>query len=255
MATAGPRNEQHCAISSRTSLACRGTITHTGLETPQRTSFGAWAACAPRTSCARRRRTTTRCVRRPLPPHTRANTIHFVPPPTPASITHAQVYVLGALLVARYSGMPYPDFVRARILAPLNMSASTFVPSAAWRSGRLTHTWAANGRRVPFWETDEHVALIAGAGGLISSAEDSVKWLATWLNAGVDPASGARIFSEDVYTALSTAQYVSYGTPIPGHGAGIVGFGLGWYRWAYGDVEVCCGGSLFSAHYLTWHGL
>lgn len=75
-----------------------------------------------------------------------------------------------------YSGKPYTEFVRERILDHLNMTSTTFSPSKAARSGRLAQAWIASGRRIPFWISDEIVELNAGPGGVISSVVDMVSW-------------------------------------------------------------------------------
>lgn len=157
-----------------------------------------------------------------------------------------QMYTLGSYLIAHYAGQPYSEFARDRIFTPLNMSATTFSPSVAQNSGKLTHTWDKDGRRIPLWATDEHTELMAAPAGLISNAEDVVKWLAVWLNKGVEPSSGVRIFPESVYSATTTAQHVVYGSPARGYDSGVVGYGMGWTRWSHGNVDVrfistfCC---------------
>ena len=84
------------------------------------------------------------------------------------------MYMVGAHVVSKFSGMSYQSFVSSRIFAPLNMSSTTFSPSKAAQSGRLTQTWTRDVRRIPFWFSDEVASLFAGAGGIISSAEDMV---------------------------------------------------------------------------------
>ena len=82
--------------------------------------------------------------------------------------------MLGSYIVGKYAGMTYPEFVKARIWDPLNMSATTFYQSEASRHGKLTQTWASNGRRIPIWWNDGQVPMNAGPGGILSSAEDMV---------------------------------------------------------------------------------
>lgn len=83
------------------------------------------------------------------------------------------MYVLGAHLIAMYSGMSYPDFVEARILNPLDMSSTTFYENEA-SSGNLTQAWTSNGRRIPFFISENLVLLNGGPGGVISSSVDMV---------------------------------------------------------------------------------
>jgi CubicO group peptidase (beta-lactamase class C family) len=84
------------------------------------------------------------------------------------------LYVVGALIIDTYAGS-YTDFVRERFFVPLNMSDSTFVPSEANMTGRATQTWTNEGRRVPWWFTDDDYKLSAGPGGVIASAEGLVR--------------------------------------------------------------------------------
>ncbi|KAH9925622.1 beta-lactamase/transpeptidase-like protein [Epithele typhae] len=149
-----------------------------------------------------------------------------------------QMYMLGAHLVAQYSGMSYADFLSTRIFGRLHMNDTTIWLSVAQRSGKLAHSWNKDGRRIPFWFNDGSVIFGAGAGGVISSAEDMVKWLAVWLNKGVDPVSNQMLFPESVYEATTTARWVAKGQPSAPLGASILGYGMGWERWSYGSVDV-----------------
>ncbi|KAI0334281.1 beta-lactamase/transpeptidase-like protein [Cubamyces sp. BRFM 1775] len=149
-----------------------------------------------------------------------------------------QMYMLGAHIIEKYSGLTYSQFVAERLLKPLKMSTSTLSPSEAASSGLLTDTWTKDGRRIPFWFTEEDSRLTAGPGGVISSAEDMVKWLAVWLNKGVHPSSGETLIPRSVYDAVTTARQVVEGCPTKPYGAGIVGYGMGWKRWTYEGIEI-----------------
>lgn len=84
------------------------------------------------------------------------------------------MYTLGSYVIEKYANMPYTSFAEERIFAPLNMSSTTFSPTKAASIGKLTQAWSKSGRLLPFWFTEEVVPLMAGAGGIISSAEDMV---------------------------------------------------------------------------------
>ena len=84
------------------------------------------------------------------------------------------MYMASAHVVARLAGVPYTDFVQSRIIAPLGMNATTYSPSGAEKTGKLTQTWTRGVRRIPYWFPDEVAALFAGPGGAISNAEDMV---------------------------------------------------------------------------------
>ena len=87
-----------------------------------------------------------------------------------------QMYVTAAHIVSTYAGS-FTAFVKERIFEPLNMTSSTYLLSEAVRSGEITQAWTStdNGRRIPHWFDDEVIQLIAGAGGIISSAADMVR--------------------------------------------------------------------------------
>ncbi|KAI1786346.1 beta-lactamase/transpeptidase-like protein [Ganoderma leucocontextum] len=142
-----------------------------------------------------------------------------------------QMYMVGAHIVSELSGVTYQSFVSSRILAPLNMSSTTFSPSEAAKTGRLTQTWTRGVRRIPFWFSNEVADLFAGAGGIISSAEDMTNWLAVLLNEGVDPLTNATIIPPSVFGEMTTARAV-----VSGVAAGplsIMGYGMGWFRVSY----------------------
>ncbi|EJF60227.1 beta-lactamase/transpeptidase-like protein [Dichomitus squalens LYAD-421 SS1] len=149
-----------------------------------------------------------------------------------------QFYVLGAYLVSHYANTSYSDFVERRLFKPLGMTTSTFSPSAANSSGLLTDTWAKFGRQIPFWFDDSVGELKAGAGGVISSAQDMVKWLAVLLNEGQHPATNKTVIPKSVFDAVTTSRWIVSGKPAGPIRDSIVGYGMGWMRSNYGDVEV-----------------
>ncbi len=84
------------------------------------------------------------------------------------------MYMVGARIVEKYAQVPYETFVTSLIFKPLNMTSSTYSPSAAARTCRVTQTWTRGVRRIPYWFSDEVNALFAGPGGAISNVEDMV---------------------------------------------------------------------------------
>ena len=76
-------------------------------------------------------------------------------------------------MVTKYTGS-FENFVRDRIFVPLNMTSTTYLPSEAQDSGKLTQNWGANSRLIPSWFQDDDLELISGAGGVISSTMDMV---------------------------------------------------------------------------------
>lgn len=70
--------------------------------------------------------------------------------------------------------MNYTTYATKRLLQPLGMHATTFSPSEADRTGNLSHAWSSTGRRIPVWSGADAVEMLAGPGGVISSARDMV---------------------------------------------------------------------------------
>jgi CubicO group peptidase (beta-lactamase class C family) len=85
------------------------------------------------------------------------------------------MYIAGSYVVSKLSGMAYRDFVENRIMLPLNMSSSTMHPDRVSESDQFSQTWTPTRRRIPFFMTENTADLIAGAGGVISTAEDMVR--------------------------------------------------------------------------------
>lgn len=84
------------------------------------------------------------------------------------------MYMLASHVIAVLAGMSYPEFTKARIFEPLNMTRTTFSAQEASKDGLLSHAWTKFGRRIPFWSTDDIIAVMAGPGGVISNVEDLV---------------------------------------------------------------------------------
>ncbi|KAI0350602.1 beta-lactamase/transpeptidase-like protein [Trametes cingulata] len=147
-----------------------------------------------------------------------------------------QMFMVGARIIQKYSNTSYDAFVASRIFGRLNMTYSTYSPSKAAQTGLLTQTWTRGVRRIPYWFSDEVNDLFAGPGGAISNAEDMTKWLATLLNAGVDPRTNTTIIPASIFANMTTARAIERGTPSPD--VSITGYGMGWFRFAYKGHDV-----------------
>lgn len=146
-----------------------------------------------------------------------------------------QMYMTAAYIVSKYA-VPYMDFVKERIFKPLNMTSTTFSPKEAIASGKLTHTWTHKGRRIPFWFSEDTIELSSGAGGITSSAEDMVKWLAVLLNQGVHPKTNETIIPRSAFEEVTTAHVITDGKG-PLADLSIAGYGMGWWRQSYRGHE------------------
>jgi CubicO group peptidase (beta-lactamase class C family) len=83
------------------------------------------------------------------------------------------MYIAATAVVQKYAGMPYPEFVTQRIFKPLNMTTTTYFSAHVRKLGLLSQSFGEGSRRIPYW-FDGREDLIAGAGGVLSSAEDMV---------------------------------------------------------------------------------
>ncbi|KZT05037.1 beta-lactamase/transpeptidase-like protein [Laetiporus sulphureus 93-53] len=148
-----------------------------------------------------------------------------------------QMYKTGAYLVSQYANTTYTSFVKSRLFEQMNMTSSTFWPEEAAKAGKFTQTWTKFGRRIPSGFHQDIVELLAGAGGVITSAEDMTKWLITLLNHGVDAATHKIILPRSTFDEMTTAHSI-----IKGAGAtpdmSFEGYGMGWIRWSYQGHEI-----------------
>ncbi|KAJ7292172.1 beta-lactamase/transpeptidase-like protein [Mycena rebaudengoi] len=146
------------------------------------------------------------------------------------------MYLTGAHVVEKYSGISYRDFVEKRIMKPIGMSASTLSPDRAFKSGNMTQSWTPEGRRIRFFFSDSSADLIAGDGGVMSSAEDMLKWVKLQLNGGVDVASNTTIIPPVTFDFQTSA--LSIAKPKGTETDSIWTYGLGWLRLSYRGHEV-----------------
>jgi CubicO group peptidase (beta-lactamase class C family) len=128
---------------------------------------------------------------------------------------------VAAYLVEKYSGMPYAEFLKTRILDPLGMKNTWFtikgVPeNRAVRKHNKTKRgkWEAEKMRDFTWSTGGHYFAVDG--GFFSTVEDLFPWYQMLLNGG--EYGGVRYLSEKSVRELTRKQT---GDVKPaGHGAG-----------------------------------
>ncbi|KAJ7770537.1 beta-lactamase/transpeptidase-like protein [Mycena metata] len=153
------------------------------------------------------------------------------------------MYITGAYVVSKYSGSSYRDFVEERIFRPLGMKSSTLYPDRAFETGKLTQSFTPSRRRIPFFMPEETADLIAGAGGVMSTAEDMTLWVKLLLNAGVDAPTNATIIPRTTFDLATSGLSI---TAAQGdESRSIMGYGLGWLRLSsYGhEVVIHNGGA------------
>ncbi|KII95457.1 hypothetical protein PLICRDRAFT_170107 [Plicaturopsis crispa FD-325 SS-3] len=154
-----------------------------------------------------------------------------------ACVWASKMYTLGSYIIGLYSGKPYTEFVKDRIITPLNMSSTTYSLAAAKGQGKMTQAWTQTGRRIPQWLPDELMDLNAGPGGVISSAEDMAKWVSTLLNSGVNARTNVTVIPKSVLDDVTAAYAVAAWSFSPDTHS-IAGYGMGWARYSYLDNEM-----------------
>ena len=100
-------------------------------------------------------------------------------------------FALLGQVVARRSGQPYMQYVDERIIGPLGLARTTWLPQAPKAQGYLVNEYARTVWREP--ETD--LAATASAGQLWSTVEDLGRW-AAFLAAGDDDVLAADLVEE-----------------------------------------------------------
>jgi len=100
-------------------------------------------------------------------------------------------FALLGQVVARRSGQPYMQYVDERIIGPLGLARTTWLPQAPKAQGYLVNEYARTVWREP--ETD--LAATASAGQLWSTVEDLGRW-AAFLAAGDDGVLAADLVEE-----------------------------------------------------------
>ncbi|MBI1358567.1 MAG: serine hydrolase [Acidobacteria bacterium] len=125
-------------------------------------------------------------------------------PGTTYSYSNPGFNTLGAL-VEKASGMPLDQFLAQRLYAPLGMSDSLNHESKADRS-RMSVVWKKDdhGGWVPAWKPDDEpdYPIVRASGGMISTAEDYVRFFQMWLNGGI--LDGKRLLKEESVKAAWT---------------------------------------------------
>jgi CubicO group peptidase (beta-lactamase class C family) len=138
--------------------------------------------------------------------------------------------VLGVVL-ERVTGQPYRQVVEERVLAPLGLGSTGFVPDAVPESSRAV----GYVRRADTWVPEPYAAYGAFApmGGLLSTVRDLVAWVATFLAAEDGDAVPGRVAAASLREMQRSARLVDadLGYPEPdgepelrvrGYGFGLV---------------------------------
>jgi CubicO group peptidase (beta-lactamase class C family) len=142
-------------------------------------------------------------------------------------------YVLASMIVHRVSGQRLDDFARARIFTPLGMNASRFQHDHTQPIPDKATGYVPKGAG---WAPANSFLDVTGDGGLYSTVEDMLKWLAN-LDSG---AVGAK-----AVTVMRASAKLNDGSPS--------GYGMGLSTGAYRGLEVVQhGGALAGYRTADW---
>jgi D-alanyl-D-alanine carboxypeptidase len=118
-------------------------------------------------------------------------------------------YFILAEIIHKASGMPWPEFVKQRIFAPLGMPGSQVTDTTAIVSERASGYAVVNGSR----QNAATLLAVRPSGAFMSSLEDLVKW-----NAALDARK-----------VLPAATWERAWTPVTLNNGSKAPYGLGWY--------------------------
>lgn len=159
------------------------------------------------------------------------------------------LFGVAQLVVEQASGMPYEQFLQARIFAPLGMTATRYNSDRLQAGDKVATGYA----KADFKDLQPAPRMtwanVAGAGGLYSSVNDLSKWVRVQLDGGVISGEGEqakRLFGEQ-----RQREMWSMVTPIPVSKPSVpelaaampnfLGYGEGWML------------SDYRGHKLVWH--
>jgi CubicO group peptidase (beta-lactamase class C family) len=150
-----------------------------------------------------------------------------IPPNTQQKYSNLAYQLLGEI-VARRSGVPYPEYVRTRILEPLGMNGSGFERLPEALLDRCATGYAA---RFLSDELDLASAppTVWAEGGLWSSVEDLARWLSFQFREHGGAREGAQILAGDTLKEMHKPRYL-------GDDAWREAFCISWYATRKGEA-------------------
>ncbi len=164
------------------------------------------------------------------------------------------MYIAAGLILEKVSGKTWAEFVKERILDPLEMNRTltSTIQIEGYDNVAIPHS-GQPGQNIPIpyinWDN------MAPAGALVSNTEDLTKWITLQLNRGVY--NGDTLFSEDRWremTALHNSIPISEFAENTYPGMHFDGYGLGWNVKSYRGEKIVSHGGGYDAMIsnLTW---
>jgi len=140
-------------------------------------------------------------------------------------------YVAAGYLCGHVTGSTYEEQLRTRILEPLGMSNTCLSAAEVTALEDHAHPYAErDGEIVPI--AYREAAGVAPAGGIISCADDTARWLLCQLEGG--KLDGRRLISAASLGTTQAVQFPLAGLPIPQDDAFCVhGYAMGWIVGTY----------------------
>ncbi|MCK4750781.1 MAG: serine hydrolase, partial [Bacteroidales bacterium] len=141
------------------------------------------------------------------------------------------LYLVAGELIKRVSGMPWEDFVKERIMKPLDMDNSHTLPPGMTGSHNLASPHLAEDgvlKIIPYYELDPK-KINGAAGGVLSNADDLCRWMLVHLNGG----KYGKNLEKELFTRTSHREMWKIHTtinvrPDPRYNPHFSGYGLGW---------------------------
>jgi len=137
-------------------------------------------------------------------------------------------FTLVAYLVEKFSGMPFKDYVRRNVFAPVEMRDTAFEPRADMAE-RLAIPYMPVRRRAGVYRPVDWVKADAWPAGVVyGTAVDLGRWLIANINGGVY--KGRRIIGEGTFREMTRRQFDRFAGPINGGWLNETsGYGLAWW--------------------------
>lgn len=137
-------------------------------------------------------------------------------------------FTLAAYLVEKFSEMPFKEYVRKNVFAPLEMRDTAFEPRADMAE-RLAIPYMPVRRRAGVFQPVDWVKADAWPAGVVyGTAVDQARWLIANLNGGVY--KGRRIIGEETFREMTRRQFDRFAGPINGGWLNETsGYGLAWW--------------------------
>ncbi|MGE5742188.1 MAG: serine hydrolase domain-containing protein [Candidatus Aminicenantes bacterium RBG_16_66_30] len=137
-------------------------------------------------------------------------------------------FTLVAYLVEKFSGMPFKEYMRKNVFAPVEMRDTAFEPRADMAE-RLAIPYMPVRRRGGVFRPVDWVKADAWPAGVVyGTAIDQAHWLMTAVNGGVY--KGRRILSPSTFQEMMKRQFDRFAGPINGGWLNETsGYGLAWW--------------------------